>query len=178
MIIISGPSTIGKNPFIYQACNLYNLQYITPCTTREKRMEERNGRDYFYLSKSEFQSKIQNKKMTEWDYCLSNYYGYMFTFPGVSNQITHGLSRMALRIKAKYSNEITTIFLMPNNKDRIYDNLKQIYSGKSLSLREELVEEELCHSTLFDKIFLVSDSIDDLFQDTEMKELLLLASNI
>lgn len=178
MIIISGPSTIGKNPFIYQACNLYNLQYITPCTTRERRMEERDGKDYFFLSKSEFQSKIQNEKMTEWDYCLGNYYGYMFTFPGISNQITHGLSRMALRIKAKYTNEITTIFLMPNNKDRIYDNLKQIYSGKSLSLREELVEEEICHSALFDKIFLVSDSVDDLLQENEMKELLLLASNI
>lgn len=178
MIIISGPSTIGKNPFIYQACNLYNLQYITPCTTRKMRLEERNGYDYFFLSKSDFQFKIRNKDISEWDYCLGNYYGYMFTFPGISNQITHGLSRMALRIKEKYPNKITTVFLMPQNKNRIYGNLKQIYSGKALSLREELVDEEICHSILFDKIFLVSNSVYELLQEKEMKELLIHASNI
>ena len=178
MIIISGPSTVGKNPFIYQACNLYNLHYITPCTTREMRLEERNDKDYFFLSKLDFQSKIQSKSISEWDYCLGNYYGYMFTFPGISNQITHGLSRMALRIKAKYPREITTVFLMPKNKEQIYDNLKQIYSGKTLSLREELVDEEICHSVLFDEIFLVSNSVSDLFKEKEMKELLIPASNI
>lgn len=178
MIIISGPSTVGKNPFIYQACNLYNLKYITPCTTRKMRLDEQDGKDYFFLSKAEFQTQIQNKCISEWDYCLGNYYGYIFAFPGINNQITHGLSRMALRIKAKYPNEITTVFLMPKNKGKIYDNLKQIYSGKALSLREELVDEEICHSTLFDKIFFVSNSISDLFKEKEMRELMMSASNI
>lgn len=177
MIIISGPSTVGKNPFIYQACNLYNLQYVTPYTTRAMREEEKNGRDYFFLPKSEFQSKIQSGKMSEWDFCLDNYYGYMFEFPGSSNQITHGLSRMALRIKVKYPDEFTSIFLMPNSKDKIYSNLKQMYSGKTLLLRMALVEEEICHSALFDKVFPVTDSVVDLFQEKEMRELLLIASN-
>lgn len=176
MIIISGPSTVGKNPLIYQACNLYDLQYVTPYTTRTMREEEINGRDYFFLSKSEFQLKIQSRKICEWDYCLENYYGYIFKFPGSDNQITHGLSRMALRIKAKYPNGVTTIFLMPNSKDKIYSNLKKMYSGKALLLRMALVEEEICHSTLFDKIFPVTSSIADLFQEKEMRELLLATS--
>jgi len=177
MIIISGPSTVGKNPFIYRACNLYNLQYITPYTTRTMREEEINGRDYFFLSKAEFQLKIQSRKMSEWDYSLDNYYGYMFEFPGSGNQITHGLSRMALRIKARYPKEITTVFLMPSSRDMIYRNLKQMYSGNTLLLRMMLVEEEICHSALFDKIFHVTDSIVDLFQEKEMRELLLTNSN-
>lgn len=142
------------------------------------RLDEQDGKDYFFLSKAEFQTQIQNKCISEWDYCLGNYYGYIFAFPGINNQITHGLSRMALRIKAKYPNEITTVFLMPKNKGKIYDNLKQIYSGKALSLREELVDEEICHSTLFDKIFFVSNSISDLFKEKEMRELMMSASNI
>lgn len=177
MIIVSGPSTVGKNPLINQACNLYNLQYVVPYTTRIIREEELNGRDYVFLSKPEFQLKIQNGEMREWDYCLENYYGYTFKFPGNNNQITHGLSRMVLRIKAKYPNEVTIIFLMPSNKNKIYSNLKQIYSGKTLLLRMALVEEEICHSTLFDKIFLIDGSITDLLQEKEMRELLLMASS-
>lgn len=62
MIIISGPSTVGKNPFIYQACKLYDLNFIIPYTTRTIRSDEVDGKDYFFLSKTEFQSKIQEKK--------------------------------------------------------------------------------------------------------------------
>lgn len=47
LIIISGPSTVGKNPFIYKSCELYGLKYVTPCTTRLNRNEETNGKDYF-----------------------------------------------------------------------------------------------------------------------------------
>lgn len=173
MIIISGPSTVGKNPFIYQACKLYDLNFIIPYTTRTIRSDEVDGKDYFFLSKTEFQSKIQEKKIREWDYCLSNYYGYSYEFPGSGRLITHGLSRLALRIKEKYPQNITTIFLMPSNKDKIFHNLKKIYSGRDLLLREALVEEEICHSKLFDKVFTVSDTALDLFYEEEVKKVLL-----
>lgn len=173
MIIISGPSTVGKNPFIYQACKLYDLNYVIPCTTRTIRSDEVDGKDYFFLSKTEFQSKIYEKKIREWDYCLSNYYGYYYEFPGSGRLITHALSRLALRIKDKYPQNITTIFLMPRNKDKIFNNLKKIYSGKDLLLREALVEEEICHSKLFDKVFTVSDTALDLFYEAEVKKVLL-----
>lgn len=172
MIIISGPSTVGKNPFIYRACELYGLNYVTPYTTRTARSEEKNGEDYFFLSKKEFQLKIKSKEIVEWDFCLDNYYGYIFDFPGKKNHITHGLSRMTLRVKAKYPQRITTVFLIPDNKDRILSNLKQLYSGKDLLLRESLVEEELCHSYLFDKVFTVSGSALDLLESDEMKKIL------
>lgn len=173
MIIVSGPSTVGKNPFIYRACELYGLKYVTPYTTRQIRKEEISGKDYFFLSKQEFQSKIQSREIDEWDYCLENYYGYGFGFPGDKCHITHGLSRLALRIKAKYPNEITTIFLLPNNVDRIFNNLKQIYSGNSLLLREALVEEEICHSVLFDEVFTCSNTVLELLRRKEIESLLL-----
>ena len=173
MIIISGPSTIGKNPFIYKACDLYNLKYIVPYTTRAIRQEEKNGKDYVFLSKKDFQSKIKSNKINEWDYCLDNYYGYMFNFPITKSQITHGLSRMALRIKAKHPNKITTVFIMPKDKDIIFKKLKEIYTGKQLLLREALVEEEICHSSMFDFIFTRPKSIFDLLYEKEMKNILL-----
>lgn len=172
MIIISGPSTVGKNPFIYEACKRYNLKYITPYTTRLKRNDEIEDFDYFFITRNDFHSKIKNREIIEWDYCLDNYYGYSFDFPGTQRQITHGLSRMALRIKEKYPKDVTTVFLMPSDIDLIYYNLNQIYSGKTLCLRKSLVQEEMYHSVLFDKVFMCTGCINNLFENEEIKELL------
>lgn len=173
MIIVSGPSTVGKNPLVYKICEAYNYSYVLPATTRPIRDEEKTGIDYMFLSKLDFQTKINQHIIAEWDYCLGNYYGYVFEFPGKSYQITHGLSRMTLRIKFKYPDKITTIFLMPENTDRIFDNLKKIYKGEMLLLRKALVEEELCHSTLFDYVFTCHDSSLSLLDTAEMRQLLL-----
>ena len=172
LIIISGPSTVGKNPLIYKICEVYNFRYIVPCTTRPMRTEESNGTDYVFLSKREFQTKVCQREITEWDYCLENYYGYTFKFPGKDDQITHGLSRMALRIKFKYPDKITTVFLMPENVDRIFCNVRKIYGGKTLMLRESLIEEELCHSVLFDYVFTCDGSALTLLNRAEMQSLL------
>ena len=171
MIIISGPSTVGKNPLIYEACKRFDLEFIIPYTTRSIRTEEVHGIDYFFLTTNEFQTKIKNKILTEWDYCLDNYYGYAFDFPGTNKQITHSLSRMALRIKQKYLENITTVFLMPNDIAQIHYNLKQIYSGKNLYLRQSLVEEELRHSVLFDKIVVSTNPSKNILENADMKEI-------
>ena len=168
MIIVSGPSTIGKNPFIYKACSLFNYNYIIPYTTRAIRSDEVDGRDYHFLLKEEFQHRIQTASIRDWDYCLQNYYGYVFDFPGEKGLITHGLSRLALRLKYKYPHKITTVFLMPYNIESINENLKMIYSGTSLILRQALVEEEICHSALFDQVYTVSNSVFELFNKQEV----------
>lgn len=173
MIIVSGPSTVGKNPFIYEACKLYDLDFWVPYTTRAMRCEESHGKDYFFLPKLEFQSKILEGEIKEWDYCLNNYYGYSYVPLGRDKVITHGLSRLALRIKDKYPQDITTIFLMPCDMNKIFNNLKEIYKGKDLLLRETLVEEEICHSKLFDSILMVTDSVRDLLEREETKQIIL-----
>ena len=159
MIIISGTSTIGKNPLIKLVCNQFNYKFIVPATTRNNRANEENAKDYFFLDKKTFQQEIANRKIVEWDYCLSNYYGfYKFNLEG-KRMITHSLSRMAMRFKEK-EQSITTIFLMPKNVSKIEQRLKGIYSGLELDLRIEHLREEITHSTLFDYIFTVERGTD------------------
>lgn len=172
MIIISGPSTVGKNPFIVEACNLFPLTFFVPITTRTKRKDEIDGRDYLFISKEAFQAKIASKEIEQWDYCLKNYYGYN-GFPLTGKTITHGLSRMAIRIKNLYPEKITTIFLMPASQAKIMTTLEQIYSGTDLVLRKELVQEEICHSTLFDYIFYVENHSTELLHNEKVFRVLL-----
>lgn len=166
MIIISGPSTIGKNPLIYKLCQLYDLDYIVPSTTRAPRTEERNGVDYCFWEIDKFQEMIRNNRITFWDYCLDNYYGYT-EFPVENNKaITHGLSRMAIRIKKAYPHSVKTVFLMPEDKEVVLARLAQIYRDNELSLRNSLVKEELIHSALFDYIYTIRDNSLELLNNS------------
>lgn len=172
MIIISGPSTIGKNPLIERICKNYGYEFIVPFTTRTKRTEEVLESDYHFISKDDFKEKILNKEIVEWDYCLSNYYGYSYFNVKSPKKITHGLSRMATRIKQSDYENITTVFLMPEDKNKIFNVLNNIYTGKELILRNELVEEEICHSSLFDYVFTVRDTVFDILQDKHFLNIL------
>lgn len=176
MIIVSGPSTVGKNPLIYRMCKEYGFNFVIPSTTREIRKEEIAGEDYHFISQLDFQTQIKKGIITEWDYALNNYYGYAFEFPGNSRMITHGLSRMTIRIKEKYPNEITTVFLKPTNVDRIYMTLEKIYRGQELELRRALVKEEIIHSCMFDIVIDIEDSVFDVLTDNRIKSILDIAT--
>lgn len=172
MIIVSGPSTVGKNPLINSVCDEYNMKFLVPITTRQIRTDELEGIDYYFVSEDDFQKGIVNGLIPEWDYCLGNYYGYAYTFDGTIKGITHGLSRMALRIKKRHENEIVTVFLKPKNIENIYKTLEKIYTGEMLVSRKALVREEILHSKMFDYIFEVDGDVKKMLMNKEFKSIL------
>ena len=76
LIVISGPSGVGKNTVIN---NLFNrkpgLKYSVSATTRTPRPNEIDGQHYFFLSETEFQKKIGNGEFLEWAKVYQHYYG-------------------------------------------------------------------------------------------------------
>lgn len=171
MIYISGPSTIGKNPLISLLCNKYDYNYFVPWSSRKMRKDENGITDYHFVSKEQFQEMIRNEFIDEWDYVLSNYYGFSKIDPSSPKTISQGLSRMTIRIK-KRNPQIKTIFLMPQNKDKIINILKNIYTGDDLTLRLGLVEEEILHSKLFDYVFTIQEKATELIDNKDFLELL------
>ena len=78
-IIISAPSGTGKTT----TCKLLkqrlpNLKIATSHTTRKIRKDERQGVDYFFVSKEEFESKKNNNDFLEWAKVHTEYYGTSF----------------------------------------------------------------------------------------------------
>ena len=78
-IIISAPSGTGKTT----TCKLLkqrlpNLKIATSHTTRKIRKGERQGVDYFFVSKEEFESKKNNNDFLEWAKVHTDYYGTSF----------------------------------------------------------------------------------------------------
>lgn len=77
IIIISGPSGVGKKTIIDQVINNVdlNLTYSISMTTRQPREHEKNGIDYFFVSEQEFEKAIANNELLEWAEFAKNKYG-------------------------------------------------------------------------------------------------------
>lgn len=77
LIVLSGPSGAGKGTvrkaIFDQPGN--DFQYSISMTTRKPRPGEVNGKDYFFVSKEEFEQKIQAGEMLEYAKYVDNYYG-------------------------------------------------------------------------------------------------------
>ena len=77
LIVLSGPSGVGKGTvrkeIFSQPGN--NFDYSISMTTRRMRPGEVNGKDYFFVSKEEFENEIKTGGMLEYAQYVDNYYG-------------------------------------------------------------------------------------------------------
>lgn len=165
--IVSGPSGVGKNTVLRMLCEkIEGAQFIVPFTTRKRRVDEKESIDYDFISREEFGTLYNNRELLEWDYVLDNYYGFSnfrFSFSSTLS-FTHALAKMALRIKEKNPDIVTTIFLKPDNNDVIEKRLlDREFNNNSVEQntddRVKHGKDEQVHAKLFD--FVVESSCKD-----------------
>ena len=76
VIVISGPSGSGKSTVIDALCKAdETLQLSVSATTRKPRRGEKDGVDYHFLSKMEFEKSIHQERFLEWAKYGDNLYG-------------------------------------------------------------------------------------------------------
>jgi len=77
VVVISGPSGVGKSSFVQQLLLTQglNLQYSVSATTRPRRAHETEGRDYFFLNREEFRRRIDAGEFVEWAEVHGEHYG-------------------------------------------------------------------------------------------------------
>ena len=77
LIVISGPSGVGKGTVrkaLFEREG-HNLEYSVSMTTRAPRVGETDGKEYYFVSKEEFENAIKNGNMLEHAKFVNNYYG-------------------------------------------------------------------------------------------------------
>ncbi|KRL09250.1 guanylate kinase [Lentilactobacillus otakiensis] len=77
LIVLSGPSGVGKGTVrkaLFEEPDV-DFEYSTSMTTRKPRPGEKNGVDYYFVSKEQFEENIQNGEMLEYAKYVDNYYG-------------------------------------------------------------------------------------------------------
>ena len=74
VIVIVAPSGTGKSTLITKLLEKHHgLEWSVSFTSRGMRSGEVHGKDYFFISKKEFESKIENNECVEWALVHNDY---------------------------------------------------------------------------------------------------------
>jgi len=129
LIVISGPSGVGKGTVRKALFDMpkHNLTYSVSMTTRKMRPGEKNGVDYYFVSKEEFEQRIKDGKFLEHAEFVGNYYGT--PLDKVNEQLDAGKEVVleievegALQVKKKVP-DCVMIFIVPPSKQDLYNRL-------------------------------------------------------
>lgn len=164
LFVISAPSGAGKTTIIKELRKLHpELKFSVSATTRTKRWGENEGKDYYFISKEEFERRITANEFIEWEEVHGNYYGTLKS--EVEKCITSGVNMLfdvdvkgALSIKKQFP-ECTTIFINAPKED-IINRLKSrnTESDDEVNKRIARMEMELTYKDKFD--FIVENKSD------------------
>mgnify|MGYP000368250244 FL=1 len=75
MIVLSSPSGAGKTTLVKKISKYKNFVVSISHTTRTPRPSEKNGKDYFFISKNNFKKLIKKNEFLEHAKVFDNYYG-------------------------------------------------------------------------------------------------------
>jgi len=75
LLLVSGPSGSGKTTLCRRLTNEKEVRYSISCTTRSPRPGEQDGRDYYFLSRDEFERRVDAGDFLEHAEVHGNRYG-------------------------------------------------------------------------------------------------------
>lgn len=146
LIILSGPSGVGKGTVrrLVMADRSLNLTYSISMTTRSPRDREVNGRDYFFVSKEEFEKSIENDGFLEYAHFVGNYYGTPRHY--VEKLLNEGKNvfleievQGAMQAMKKYQGPgVVSIFLVPPSYEELESRIRRRRSETDDVIKERL----------------------------------------
>ncbi len=129
MFILSSPSGAGKTTLVKKISKNRNFLVSISHTTRQPRPNEKDGKDYYFISKNNFKKLIKKKEFLEHAKVFDNYYGSSKNL--VLNQLRKGKNVVfdidwqgTRQIRNKKLNyKLLTIFILPPSKDELVKRL-------------------------------------------------------
>jgi guanylate kinase len=163
IIVITAPSGAGKTTITKHLMKQFsNLAFSVSATTRTKRHNESEGKDYYFISKEDFESKIKEDAFLEWEMVYEGaYYG---TLISEINKIWQQQQvplldidvQGALRIKKLFPDNTIVIFIAPPSVEILKERLKGrgTESLEAIDKRFNKATDEMKYMHAFDTIIL------------------------
>jgi len=174
LVAISAPSGGGKSVVTRHILNKFpDVIFSVSATTRQRRPNEVDGKDYFFLTKEKFEELIAQNQLIEWEELFGNYYGTLKS--EVQKAIDNNKIMLfdidvkgALSLKKHFPNDTLLIFLAPPSKEVLIERLKKRGTESEEQLKNRLAraELEISMSKEFDQI-IVNDILEETLQKVE-----------
>ena len=130
LIVISGPSGVGKGTLVDKLIEEREDFILSiSCTTRNKRINEVEGLDYFFKTEDEFNEMIMRNQLLEYAQVHGHYYGTPkdFVYENIENDKTVILEidiQGGLQVKEEFP-MTTLIFILPPSEDDIEKRIRK-----------------------------------------------------
>lgn len=173
LIVISGLSAAGKGTIAKELITRYdNFVLSISATTREKRGNEVDGRDYFFVSKSKFDDMIKNQELLEYANYVNNFYGTPKKY--VNEMLDDGKNVIleiemqgALQVK-KIFDEAILVFFLPKDaktqRERLIGRKRETNEQIEERIKQAVVDAE--YAKHYDYV-IVNDDIEVAIKDVE-----------
>jgi guanylate kinase len=173
LIVLTGPSGVGKGTLMNAILQRYpELHYSVSATTRSPRPGEVNGKNYHFITRSEFEKLVTQGEFLEWAEFAGNCYGT--PREAVLNHIQSG-KLVVLEIELEGARQIRhsfpsalSIFILPPS----FAELEKRIRGRgqdaeeAISRRLNRAEEEIAAADEFD-LQIINDDFEQALQEIE-----------
>lgn len=177
LVIFSAPSGAGKTTIVKHLLGQdFGLEFSVSATSRQPRPGEMHGKDYYFLSESEFREKIEKDEFLEWEEVYEGiFYGTLKSeVERIRNAGKHVIFDVdvvgGLNIKKYYGNEALAVFVQPPSVEELRKRLRNrsTESEEKIRMRVAKAEKELEFAGQFDVIIV----------NNELSEALIEAENV
>ena len=171
IVILSSPSGAGKTTLVKKISKRKNYKISVSHTTRKPRVNERNGKDYYFINKLQFKKLIKEKKFLEYAKVFKNYYGSLRE--DIITKLSKGKNVIfdidwqgTQQIKnKKLDYKIITIFILPPSKKELFKRLlkREKKDKKIASVRMKQFKNDVKHWKDYD-FTVINDKVESCYK--------------
>jgi guanylate kinase len=169
LLVISSPSGAGKTTLARMLAERHGLHFSVSHTTRGRRPNEENGRDYHFVSEEEFVRKVNDREFAEWAFVHGKRYGT--SIQTVNRAIEEGEDCLfdidyqgGQQIRQQWPNDSVLCFILPPSIAELERRLRQRATESEEHVRARLAtaHKELRHYSDYDYL-VKNDRVEDAY---------------
>ena len=177
IIVLSSPSGAGKTTIVKKLSLKENFKISISYTTRIPRINEINGKDYYFITKHDFDKLIENDELLEYAKVFNNFYGSstkkVFEILESGNNVLFDIDWQGTnQIKSKkLNNRLLTIFILPPSKKTLLGRLSERENNNESVINERMkkFETDVKHWVDYDFV-VINDDLETCFN--ELKDII------